>query len=252
MTLVSHRDHQSSDCVGFEYRLDGGLFNLRRLQVNTKISSAVISALQYDDDAAFPSPTADGLQRSLEVMSETFLRAGLIIHTTKTNILSASSPDAQSFSISGSQLKNCENFTYLGSNLSLSGDLTNEIQRRINLASTAFGRQSKRVFGNQNLTMHTKIAVYDAVVISTILFGCNTWVRHRRHIRPLESFQIRRLQLILGLRWMHIVTNSEIRSRTVIPSIESMLHHSQHRWLRHIIRMPYSRFSHECCMANED
>ena len=29
ITLVSHRDLQSSDCVGIEYRLVGGLFNLR-------------------------------------------------------------------------------------------------------------------------------------------------------------------------------------------------------------------------------
>ena len=36
--------------------------------------------------------------------------------------------------------------TYLGSNLSFSGELTNEIQRCINLASSAFGRPSKRVW----------------------------------------------------------------------------------------------------------
>ena len=62
ITFVSHRDRQSSDCVGIEYHLDGGLFNLRRLQAKTKTSSAVISALQYADDAAFPSLTADRLQ----------------------------------------------------------------------------------------------------------------------------------------------------------------------------------------------
>ena len=156
----------------------------------------MISALQYANDAAFPCLTADGLQRSL-VMSETYLRAGLIINTTKTEILSTSSPDAPTFSINGSQLKNSENFTYLGSNISFSGDVTNEIQRHINLASSAFDRLNKRVFGNIDLTIHTKIAVYNAVVISTILYGCETWVQYRRHIKLLESFHIRRLQLIL-------------------------------------------------------
>ena len=111
ITLVSHRDLQSSDCVGIEYRLDGGLFNVRRLQAKTKTSSAMISALQYADDAVFPNHTADGLQRSLDVMSETCLCAGLIINTTKTEILSISSPDAPTFSISGNQLKKSENFT---------------------------------------------------------------------------------------------------------------------------------------------
>ena len=131
----------------------------------------MISALQYADDAAFPSLTADGLQRSLDVMSVTYLRAGFIINTTKTEILSTSSPDAPTYSICGNQLKNSENHTYLSSNLPFSGDLTNEIQRRINVGSSAFGRLSKRVLGNQNLTIHTKIVVYDAVVISTILYG---------------------------------------------------------------------------------
>ena len=68
-TLVSHRDLQSSVCVGIEYRPDGGLFNQRRLHAETKTSSAMIYALQNADDAAFPSLTADGLQRSLDVMS---------------------------------------------------------------------------------------------------------------------------------------------------------------------------------------
>ena len=106
MTIVSHHDLQSSDCVGIQYRLDGGLFILRRLHAITRTSSAVISALQYADDAAFPSLTADGLQRSLDVMSEAYLCAGLIINTTETEILSTSSPDAQAFPISGNQLIN--------------------------------------------------------------------------------------------------------------------------------------------------
>ena len=110
ITLVSHRDMQSSDCVGIQYRL----FNLRRLRAKSKTSSAMISALLYADDAAFPSLTADGLQRSLDVMSETYLRAGLTINTTKTDNLSTSSPDAPTFSISLNQVKNSENFTYLG------------------------------------------------------------------------------------------------------------------------------------------
>ena len=188
ITLVSNRDLKSSDCVGNEYRLDGGLFNLRCLQAKTKTSSAMISALQYADDAAFPSLTTDSLQRSLDVMSETYLSAGPIINTTKTEFLSTSSPDAPTFPISRNQLKNSGNLTYLGSNLSFSGALTNEIQRRIHIASSAFGRLSKRVYGNQNFTIHTKIVVYNAVVIYTILYGCETWVPYRHHIRHWSLF----------------------------------------------------------------
>ena len=243
MILVSHCDLQSSDCVGIEYRHGGGLFNLRRLQAKTKTYSAMISALQYADDAALPSLTADGLQRSLDVMSEAYLRAGLIINTKNTEILSISSPDAPTFSISGNHLNNSENFTYLAPYVSFSGDLTNEIHTRIFLASSAISRLSKRVLGSKNRTIHIKIAVYDAV-ISTVIYGWETWVPNRCHIRLLDSIQIRRLQLILGLRWWHKVTHSETIYRAGIPAIESMLLHRQLRWLGHVIRMPHSRLPH--------
>ena len=95
--VVTYRDLQSSECVGIECCFDGGSINLRHLQAITKTSSAVISSLQYADDAAFPSLTADGLLRSLDVMSEAYLCAGLIVNTTKADILSASSPDAPTF-----------------------------------------------------------------------------------------------------------------------------------------------------------
>ena len=100
------------------------------------------------------------------------------------------------------------------------------------------------MFGNQNLTIHKKIVVHDAVVISTILYGCETWVPCRCHIRLLESIHIRRLQLILELRWWHKVTHSYIRSRAGIPTIESMLLHRQLRWFGHVITMPLSRQPH--------
>ena len=179
-------------------------------------------------------------------MSETYLRAGLIINATQTKIISASSHVAPTFSISGKQRKNTENFAYLGSNLSFSGDLTNEIQRRVNLASSAFGRLSKRVFGNRNLRLHTKIAVYNAVVFSTILYGFESWIPYRRHIMILESFRIRRLQLILGLRWWHEVTRSEIRSGAGIPC-SSIVSSTGWAMLSEFLTADYPI---ECFMAN--
>ena len=79
---VSRRDLKLSDSVGIEYRSDGVPFNLRRLQAKTTTSYEGISVLQYADDAALPSLSADGLQRSPDVISETCLHAGLIVNTT--------------------------------------------------------------------------------------------------------------------------------------------------------------------------
>ena len=102
----------------------------------------------------------------------------------------------------------------------------------------------EHAFTNRNLTIHRKIAVYNAVVISTILYGCKSWVPYHRHIRLLESFHIRRFQIIVGLCLWSKVSHSVIGSGAGVPSIESMLLHRHLRWLGHVIRMPVDRLHH--------
>ena len=97
------------------------------------------------------------------------------------------------------------------------------------------------MLGNQNLAIHTMIAVLDAVVISTILYGCETWVPYHRNVKLLASFHIRRLQFIPGLRWWHNVTHSEIRSRVGISLTDSMILQRQLHWMDHVIRLPDSK-----------
>ena len=111
---------------------------------------------------------SDVLQRSLDVISETYLSAGLMINATKMEILSAPSPDAPTFSNSGNQLKFLK---ILLSWVQISHFLVTSQMRSkdaLILLHQPLSCLSKRVFGNQNLTIHTKIVVYYAVVISTI------------------------------------------------------------------------------------
>lgn len=50
------------------------------------------------------------------------------------------------------------------------------------------GEWSSRTKG---LNLHTKISVYQAVVMTTLLYSCETWPIYTRNIRMLEAFRIR-------------------------------------------------------------
>ncbi len=89
--------------------------------------------------------------------------------------------------------------------------IDNEIQARINLASSTFGRLQSRVFVNKDLRTFTKAAFYQAVCVSTLLFGAEAWTPYRRHIRFLKGIHIRCLQRILGVTWI-----DKIRGRPII------------------------------------
>ena len=62
-------------------------------------------------------------------------------------------------------------FTYLGSTISSNLSLDTEIDKRIEKAATTLTRRSSRVWENPILTTKTKMAVHNACVISTLLYG---------------------------------------------------------------------------------
>ena len=75
------------------------------------------------------------------------------------------------------------------------------------------------------------------MVLSTLLYGSESWVTYRSHLRLLERFHQRCLRAILGIHWSAFVTNVEVLERAGVTSIETMLLKSQLRWAGHVSRM---------------
>ena len=71
VTLLAHKLLDPSDGVQIQYRLDGNLFNIRRLQATTKTTTQCIHELQYADDNALIAHSPEALQRALNVVSST-------------------------------------------------------------------------------------------------------------------------------------------------------------------------------------
>ena len=173
------------DGVHVEYRLDGSLFNIRRLQAHTKTKTRQICELQYADDCAILAHSPDFMQHALNTISSLYQSFGLQVNIQKTEVMShlnTPAPTPTSFHIHGVPLKTVDHFTYLGSTLSSCCSLDTEIHNRINKASSSFGRLPSRVFENRNLKVSTRVAVYNAVCLSTLLYGSWThesWTPYR-------------------------------------------------------------------------
>ena len=80
-----------------------------------------------------------------------------------------------------------------------------------------------------------------AVVLSALLYGCETWTSYRRHIKVLEQFHQRCLRSIFKALWFHKVPNVQILQRSKLLSIEAILSHSQLRSAGHFVRMDDNR-----------
>ena len=108
-------------------------------------------------------------------------------------------------------------------------------------ASSSFGRLSKRVWKNHSLGLSTKVQVYRAIVIPTLLYGAEAWVLYRKQLRRLEEFHQRCLRSIFSIKWQDHVSNEDVLSRASVPSIESTLLQLQLGWAGHVARMEDTR-----------
>ena len=92
-----------------------------------------------------------------------------------------------------------DKFVYLGSTISSTLSLEDELKARIGKAATAFGKLMKRAWENRKLTKRTKILIYQTCVLSTFLYGSEAWTLYADQERKLNGFHMRCLRKILGI-----------------------------------------------------
>lgn len=88
VTTLLHRMMEEQAGVTIDFRRDGNLFNFRKLQATTKLTSEKVIELQYADDCALVAHTPEALQSTLSAAVTAYCRMGLMINTQKTDSLS--------------------------------------------------------------------------------------------------------------------------------------------------------------------
>ncbi|BHF70618.1 hypothetical protein SprV_0301367100 [Sparganum proliferum] len=108
-------------------------------------------------------------------------------------------PPPPQISVNGIQLQVVENFPYLGSTLSRNTKIDDEVANRISKASQAFGRLQGTVWNRHGLQLNTKLKMYKAVTLPTLLSGAETWTVYTKLARRLNHFHLSCLRRILRL-----------------------------------------------------
>ena len=118
-----------------------------------------------------------------------------------------------------------------------------EVNSRIVEASTAFGRLRETVWERRGIRLSAKLKVYRAVVLSSLLYACETWTVYERHAKGLNCFHLNCFRKLLKITWRDKVPDTEVLSRTGLPSICALVKRAQVRWAGHLVRMLDTRLS---------
>ncbi len=80
------------------------------------------------------------------------------------------------------------------------------------------------------LSILSCVELYKAVELTTLLYGAESWVMYRHHLRLLERFHQRCLRTILNIRWSDFIANTEVLELAEVISIKAMVLKVQLRW----------------------
>ena len=95
--------------------------------------------------------------------------------------------------LDGTSVKLVDNFTYLGSSVS---STEKDIDTRLTKAWTAIDRLS--IIWKSDLTDKMKRSIFQAAVVSILLYGCTTWTLTKRLEKKLDGNYTRMLRAILN------------------------------------------------------
>nr|VZI34274.1 unnamed protein product [Spirometra erinaceieuropaei] len=227
MLMDAYRDERPG--IRNAYRTDGHLLNQRPMHFQSRVSTTTVHELIFADDCALTTTSEEEMQRSMDLFSAAYENF-------------ATAPNApQQISVNGTQLQVVENFPFLGSTHSRNTKIDDEVANRISKASQAFGRLQSTVWNRHGLQLNTKLKMYKAVILPTLLYGAETWAVYAKQARRLNHFHLSCLRRILRLNWQDRIPDTEVLERTGIVSIYTMLRQMQLRWSGHLVRMDGER-----------
>ena len=227
-------------------RLDGKLFNLARLKASSKTREVCIRELLFADDSALVANSLEDIQEITHRFAAAASQFGLKINTNKTELLyqpplSINNPQQPVVEANGEILKCTDSFTYLGSTVTSNNSSDAEIDKRISAASKAFGALISRLWSRHDIKLQTKIKIYNATVLPSLLYGTETMTLYRRHIKLLTRTQLRHLRQIMKVKWQDKIPDTQVLQQAGTISVEAVITASQLRWAGHVIRMSEDR-----------
>ncbi|XP_025417940.1 uncharacterized protein LOC112688792 [Sipha flava] len=215
--------------------------NIReKIQLGIKINDRKIDMLRFADDIAVIAKNEEELQRMLRCMEETLLNElSMKINAQKTKVLVCSRNNNITTRIhlqNNQEIKQVEEFAYLGSIISKDGRSKKEIVKRICQAKLAFNKK-RGLFTSKSTSVRTRINLLMTNVWSIMLYGSETWTIAKAERRRIKAFEMRCFRRMLKISWTDMVSNEEVLERmSARRTLWSSIKKRRNEWIGHVLR----------------
>ena len=143
-----------------------------KCQAGIKSARRNINNLRYEDDTTLMAESEEDLKSILMRMKEESEKAGLKLNIQKTKIM-AYGP-ITSGQIEGEKVEAVTDFLILGSKITVDGDCSHEIKRRLLLGRKAMTNLDS-VLNNRDIALPRKVLIVKVMVFLVFMYRCESW-----------------------------------------------------------------------------
>ena len=137
----------------------------------------------------------------------------VVCHSLHTNLNDITLPNGRFIPV-------ISEFRYLGSYITRDGSDTKDVRARINSAARAFGALSKCIFQSRHVKRDAKRAVYERLILSICLYGCESWCLKETLYTELRQFHARCVRTMSRMNlhhtWIHRISTKNLEKELAI------------------------------------
>ena len=127
------------------------------------------------------------LKSLLMKVKEDSEKVGLKLNIQKTKIM-APCPII-SWEIDGETVETVSDFISLGSKITVDGDCTHEIKRRLLLGRKVM-TNLESILKSKDITLPTKVRLIQAMVFPVAMYGCENWTIKNAEHQRIDAFEL--------------------------------------------------------------
>ena len=131
-------------------------------------------------------------------------------------------------------MKAVTDFIFLSSKITVDGDCSHEIKRRLLLGRKAVTKLDS-ILKSRDITLPTKVYVVKATVFAVVMYGCESWTAKAEH-RRIDAFELWCWRRLLRVPWTARRSNQSIL-KEICPdySLEELMLKLKLQYLGHLM-----------------
>ena len=177
---------------------------LEETQAEIKIAGRNISNLRYADDTTLMAESEEELKSLLIRVKEESEKVGLKLNIQKTKIM-VSGP-ITSWEI---DVETVSDFIFLGSKITVDGDCSHEIKRRLLLGRKVMTNRDS-IFKSRDITLPTEVRLVKAMVFPAVMYGCESWTVKKAKRQRIDAFDLWCWRRLSRVPWTERRSNQSI------------------------------------------